>query len=155
MMTATPTRTQPEANPAEGLPERLRLVVTRLARRLRQQQDRLASPTQVSALATIEHRGPITLGDLAAAEQVQPPTITAAIGRLEAQGLVRREVDARDRRITRVEATPAGRRLLARNRSRKTAYLARRLAELTPAEQATLVAATAILDRVLDDGGGR
>lgn len=133
------------------LPERLRLAVTRLARRLRQQAGTDASPTQLSALATIERRGPITLGDLAACERIQPPTVTAAIGRLEQQGLVRRRTDEGDRRITHVEITGAGRKLLARQRSRKTAYLARRLGGLTPREREVLGEAATILDRVLED----
>jgi DNA-binding MarR family transcriptional regulator len=139
-----------EAITDTDLPERLRLAVTRLARRLRQQSDVNASPTQLSALATIGRRGPMTLGDLAAAERVQPPTITAAVGRLESQGLVVRQPDVQDRRIVRVQVTGAGRKLLARNRSRNTAYLAKRLRALSPSERATLVEATEILDRVLE-----
>ena len=132
------------------LPERLRLAVTRLARRLRQQADVGASPTQLSALATIDRLGPVTLGDLAAAERVQPPTITAAVGRLESQGYVLRKPDTDDRRIVRVEITSAGRKLLTRNRSAKTAYLAKRLQKLTPRERDTLAEATQILDRLLE-----
>jgi len=133
------------------LPDRLRLAVTRLARRLRQQTDTDASPTQLSALATIERRGPITLGDLAGCERVQPPTITAAIGRLEQQDLVHRRTDETDRRVTRVEITAAGRKLLARNRSRKTAFLAKRVRRLDAREQAILHEAAALLDRLLED----
>ncbi len=137
------------------LAERLRLAVTRLARRLRQHGDADdASPTQLSALATIERRGPITLGELASAERVQPPTITAAIDRLEGQGLVARRTDEQDRRVVRVEITSAGRKLLARNRSRKTAYLAKRLRALSPDDAATLHKATLILDRLLEPDGG-
>jgi len=132
------------------LPERLRLAVTRLARRLRQQSGVDTSPTQMSALATIGRLGPMTLGELAGAERVQPPTITAAVGRLEAQGYVVRRPDEQDRRIVRVEVTSAGRKLLARNRSRKTAYLAKRLRALSPRERATLTEATEILDRLLE-----
>lgn len=143
-MTAIETTTQAH------LPERLRLAVTRLARRLRQQSDIGASPTQLSALATVARLGPMTLGDLAAAERVQPPTITAAVSKLEDQALVVRRPDARDRRSVRVEVTSAGRKLLARNRSRKTAYLAKRLGALTPRERETLAEATAILDRLLE-----
>lgn len=127
----------------------LRLVVTRLARRLRQHADVGVSPTQLSVLATIERRGPITLGDLAGAESVQPPTITAVIGRLEEQGLVRRQPDTIDRRVARAEVTPAGRDIVHRSRSRKTAYLNRRLRVLTDDELATLEAAATILDRLL------
>ncbi|MEX1145668.1 MAG: MarR family transcriptional regulator [Acidimicrobiia bacterium] len=146
----TPTPVLPDT----GLAEQLRLAITRLARRLRQHGDPGdASPTQLSALATIERRGPITLGDLAAAERVQPPTITAAIDRLEGRELVGRRPDEADRRVVRVEITGAGRKLLARNRSRKTAYLAKRLDSLSAADRATLAEATVILDHLLEPGG--
>jgi DNA-binding MarR family transcriptional regulator len=140
--------------PASGLPARLRLVVTRLARRLRQQGDTEASPTQLSALATIERDGPVTLGELAAMERVQPPTITAAVGRLERRGLVRRDVDPGDRRVARVEVTSQGRRLLEQSRSRKTAYLERTLAGIGADETETLERAAAILERLLEHDTG-
>lgn len=132
------------------LSSRLRMVVTRLARLLRQHADASISPTQLAALATVERRGPVTLGELAAFEQVQPPTITAAVSRLEERGLAVRVQDAGDRRVARVEITPGGRRLLDRSRSRKNAYLERRLRTLSPDELATLESAAAILERVLE-----
>ena len=145
------TRTAPAPRATvPALPSRLRMVVTRLARRLRQQGESAASPTQLAALATIERDGPLTLGALAATERVRPPTITAAVGRLEEQGLVRRRTDLRDRRVARVEITPPGRRLLAQSRSRKTAYLERQLDTLTADERDTLERAAAILERVLE-----
>ena len=146
-MTRSLTTTEPAA---PALPSRLRMVVTRLARRLRQQGESAASPTQLAALATIERDGPLTLGALAATERVRPPTITAAVGRLEEQGLVHRRTDLRDRRVARVEITPPGRRLLAQSRSRKTAYLERQLDTLTADERDTLERAAAILERVLE-----
>ena len=146
-MTRSPTTTEPVA---PALPGRLRMVVTRLARRLRQQGESAASPTQLAALATIERDGPLTLGALAVIERVRPPTITAAVGRLEEQGLVRRRTDARDRRVARVEISSRGRRLLAESRSRKTAYLEQQLAALSADERATLARAATILERVLE-----
>lgn len=147
----TPPTTPTEAVTAPALPSRLRMVVTRLARRLRQQGEAPASPTQLAALATIERDGPLTFGALAAIERVRPPTITAAVGRLEEQGLVHRRTDARDRRVARVEITNQGRRLLAQSRSRKTAYLERQLAALSAGERATLERAAGILERVLEE----
>ena len=146
-MTRTTAATEPVA---PALPSRLRMVVTRLARRLRQQGESAASPTQLAALATIERDGPLTLGALAVIERVRPPTITAAVGRLEEQGLVRRRADARDRRVARVEISSRGRRLLAESRSRKTAYLEQQLAALSADERATLARAATILERVLE-----
>lgn len=148
-MTRTATPAARSAPPA--LPGRLRMVVTRLARRLRQQAEPAASPTQLAALATIERDGPLTLGALASIERVRPPTITAAVGRLEEQGLARRRIDPRDRRVAHVEITAPGRRLLAESRSRKTAYLERRLAALTAGERKTLEQAAGILERVLEE----
>jgi DNA-binding MarR family transcriptional regulator len=150
-MTRLPAATK---SAAPALPARMRLIITRLARRLRQHAETAASPTQLAALGTIERDGPITLGELAAVERVQPPTITAAVGRLEEQQLVRRRTDSRDRRVARVEITAHGRRLLAESRSRKTAYLAQQLAALDPDERATLERAATILERVLEEGGG-
>jgi DNA-binding MarR family transcriptional regulator len=153
----TTSRTPPrQAVPAETgdleLAARWRLVVTRLARRLRQQAESGVSPTQISALATVERRGPLTLGELAALEQVQPPTVTAAVARLEEGGLVARHVDSRDRRVARLEITGRGRRLLARSRRRKSEYLDRRLRRLDPEARDTLERAAAILERIVEDG---
>jgi DNA-binding MarR family transcriptional regulator len=136
---------------APDLPERLRLVVTRLARRLRQQAEAPISPTQSSALATIDRRGPLTLGELAEIERVQPPTITAAVGRLEEQGLVDRRRDPEDRRVARAQVTAAGRKLLKETRSRTSAYLERRVAELPARDRATLERAAAVLERLLEE----
>jgi DNA-binding MarR family transcriptional regulator len=138
------------------LAPRLRLAVTRLARRLRQQADLPGvSPTQVSALATIEREGPLTLGELAALERVQPPTISAAVGRLEEQDLVRRTVDPEDRRVHRVEISAPGRRLLEKSRSRKNEYLERRLRALSTEDRATIERAADLLEAILRDEAER
>ena len=132
----------------------MRLTVARLHRRARQEaigRDDDVSPSRLAALATIEKRGPITLGALAAEEQVQPPSMTRIVARLEEQGLVTREVDASDRRVARVRITPAGAALLARNRTRGNAFLAQRLAGFTDDERAALVAALPLLERILED----
>jgi DNA-binding MarR family transcriptional regulator len=112
---------------------RRRLASARLHRRLRQEADTGLSPSQQSALGTIDLQGPITLGDLAAAEQVTPPTITKVVARLEEEGLIDRTVDAFDRRIIRVSTTREGRRRLEQSRARRNAFLAARLEELGPA----------------------
>ena len=139
--------------PSPDLPNRVRLVVTRLARRLRQQAEAPVSPTQAAVLATIERRGPLTLGELAEAERVQPPTITAAVDRLEHHDLVARERDAQDRRVVLVEVTDAGRALLAEVRTRKRAYLEQQLARLPARDRATLERAASILERILEEPG--
>jgi DNA-binding MarR family transcriptional regulator len=140
------------ADSVTDLASALRLAVTRLARRLRQEStEGDVTPSQLSALATIEREGPVTLGDLAASERVQPPTMTRIVGALTDQGLVAREVDETDRRVVRVRVTPAGRRLLARTRRRKAAFLATRLARLSPEERELLRRALPVLERLLED----
>ena len=138
----------------EVLAARLRLANARLARRVRQEalsagDDLTAS--RLAALATIERLGPITLGELAAVEQVQPPSMTRIVGHLEEAGLAVREVDAQDRRIVRVHITDAGRQTLERSRTRKTAFLAKRVARLTPEARAALADSLPVLEALLDD----
>jgi DNA-binding MarR family transcriptional regulator len=149
---ASPTVKPPVAAPGgeEELAARLRLAVMRLARRLRQQTVGDLSPTLISALATVERHGPLTLGRLAELEGVKRPSVTRIVAGLEEGGLVRSEVGADDRRVRRVSVTPAGRRLLQRSRTRKTAYLARHLRELSREETAALAAAADALERLLE-----
>lgn len=130
----------------EDLAARLRLSTARLARLLRQQAGTGLSPSQASVLATIELHGPLTLGQLAKTEQVTPPTITRIVGRLEDDGLVRRTVDATDRRISRVQITAEGRRRMEHSRERRNAWLAERLAAVDSADRAQLAAVLPILE---------
>ncbi|MCA1834478.1 MAG: MarR family winged helix-turn-helix transcriptional regulator [Actinomycetota bacterium] len=133
------------------LASRLRLAVMRLARRLRQQTADPVTPSQISALATVEAKGPITLGDLAGLEQVQPPTMTRIVAALEQEGLVVREIDAGDRRIARVSVTPAGHRLLERSRGRKTAYLSHRLKSMSEEERELVERSLPLIERLIGD----
>ena len=133
------------------LAARLRLVLNRLARRLRSQTPGDLSPSLTSALVTIELQGPITLGQLASCERVTPPSITRMVASLEKLGLVRREADPADRRIARVSLTAEGGRTVLRTRTRKTAYLAKRLRKLDESELAVLRDALPVLERLLQD----
>jgi DNA-binding MarR family transcriptional regulator len=130
---------------------RLRLTVMRLSRRLRQQEEGPITPSQVSALHSIEKFGPVTLGELAAAERVQPPSMTRIVAALEEHGYVVREVDAADRRVSRLHLTAQGRRTIERGRSRRTAFLAARLKRLAPDDLATLERALPLLEAMLED----
>jgi DNA-binding MarR family transcriptional regulator len=134
---------------------RLRLAIARTARRLRQEAGEELSPSQTAALATIDRHGPLTPSEVAVRERIQRPTVTRIIARLEARGLVQRARDPQDGRSSLVALTPAGRELLARGRTRKDAYLARRLRELDAEERATLQRAAAILERLLEEEGRR
>jgi DNA-binding MarR family transcriptional regulator len=129
---------------------RLRLVIARTARRLRQEAGSDLSPSQAAALATIDRHGPLTPSELADRERIKRPTATRVIAWLEEAGLVDRTRDPQDGRSSLVTLAPAGRVLLDRVRTRKDVYLARRLRELDPEERATLDRAAAILERVLE-----
>src|SRR5262245_57841284 len=108
---------------------RLRQTVFRLARVLRQQDDSGHAPALITALAVIEREGPLTLGALAAQEQVSPPTITKVVEALERRGFIERARDEADRRVCRVRITTKGRRQLEKSRTRRTEWLASRLDE--------------------------
>ena len=129
----------------------LRLVLMRLARRLRQQAEGDVTPSMLSALSSVDRAGPITLGELAAVEKITAPTMTTIISRLVDGGFLTKEVDAKDRRITRVGVSAEGKKFLSKNRSRKDAYLAKRLARLSPDDLATLSKAVTILESMLED----
>jgi DNA-binding MarR family transcriptional regulator len=133
------------------LAARLRLVVNRLARRLRSQAPGDVSPSLISALVTIKLQGPMTLGQLAVCERVTPPCVTRMVASLERLDLVRREADASDRRIARVSLTAEGRRTLQRSRTRKTAFLAKQLRKLDESELAAMREALPVLERLLED----
>jgi DNA-binding MarR family transcriptional regulator len=137
------------------LASRLRLSVTRLARRLRQQASAEAelSPSQAATLSSVDRLGPVTLGDLAAVEQVQPPTMTRIVAGLEDAGLVSRHIDEHDRRIARVQTTVAGRKFLERRGSRKDLYLSSRIRTLDADDRAVLARAAVILEKLLEGEG--
>ena len=142
-----PVTTAPLASSA--LASSLRLAVMRLARRLRAERAETGlTLTQLATLATLERLGPTTPGALAAHEKVQPPSMTRVIAGLEAAGLVRRAPHATDGRQVVVTVTAPALELLRADRRRREAWLARRLAELTAAERATLSEAAVILDRL-------
>ena len=149
-----PASAAPAPPAPEVLAARLRLANARLARRVRQEalsagDDLTAS--RLAALATIERLGPVTLGDLAAVEQVQPPSMTRIVGHLEEAGHAVREVDEHDRRIVRVHITESGRQTLERSRTRKNVFLAKRVARLSPEARAALAAALPVLEALHDD----
>ena len=141
--------TSPPADADQLSPSRLRFAVARLARLLRQQDESGHGPTLMAALATVEAHGPLTLGDIATREQVAPPTITKVVEKLVAGDLVSREPDPTDRRASLVRITRHGRRVLAASRTRRTEWLAGRLAALEPDERARLAAAMDVLEKIV------
>lgn len=140
--------TMAPVTPSPELADGLRLSVTRLARQMRQQSDTGLTPTQLAALATIERHGPMPIGALAELEQIGAPTATKIVDKLEVAGHVERAADPTDRRVTRVQVTPTGRRLLTDLRARKTAWLSTRLAALDPDDLAALARAAEVLERL-------
>ncbi|MDQ1446592.1 MAG: hypothetical protein QOI20_3056 [Acidimicrobiaceae bacterium] len=134
------------------LASRLRLAVARMARQLRQQTpEGEVTVSMLSALSSVERLGLVSLGELAAVERVQPPSMTRIITRLDDLGLVARETDAADRRVARVRVTPEGTRFLQRNRTRRNAFLAARLRTLAPEDVAALEAALPVIEKLLED----
>lgn len=107
-----------------------------------------ASPARLSALSVIVFSGPITLGRLAQAEQVRPPTMTRIVHALEAQGLVTKSADPDDRRTLRIAATMRGKRLLLQGRNRRIRALAAQIAALSPADQAALRGALPVISKL-------
>ena len=143
MLTSSPTDSARAA--------RLRLAITRTARRLRQEANADLSPSLTSALASIESHGPVTPSELASCERVQRPTITRVLARLAELDLIEREADPDDGRSTLITITAAGRSLLEDLRSRRDAFLADRLSKLSKEDRAVLDRASEVLESLLED----
>lgn len=122
----------------------------RLARRLRQMRDNGLdlNANQLSAMAVLLNSGDQLMGELAAQEKVQPPSMTRIVNGLEERGLAVRRVAEQDRRQTVVSLTESGREVLLADRRRRDQWLAKRIAELTPDERDVLRRAVPILDKV-------
>lgn len=104
------------------------------------------SRARLSALSVVVFRGPLTLGELAAAEGVRSATMSGIVNGLERDGLVRRRPHGTDRRAVQVEATAAGRRLLERARTRRIALVATKLGDLSAEELDMLRRAADLLE---------
>jgi DNA-binding MarR family transcriptional regulator len=129
--------------------DRLHSAAIHLLRRVRREDDAsgLSAP-RLSALSVVVFGGPLTLGALAAAEQVRPPTMTRVVQSLERDGLVKRETVADDARAVLIRATPRGARLLNEGRTRRVKRLSSDLAALEPHELRLLARAAVLLERV-------
>ena len=147
MVTTSSTRDERIAETAG----RLRLAIVRTARRMRQEAGTGLSPTLIAALATIDRHGPLTPSELADAERVKRPTATRIAAALERDGLIRRAADPADGRACLLSASREGRALLKRVRSRKNAYISRRLRKLGDDDVETLERAAEVLERMLED----
>ena len=135
--------------------DRLHSAAIHLLRRVRVEDAATGvGPARLSVLSVLVFGRPQTLGALAAAEQVRPPTMTRIVKGLLRSGLVTREVDAGDRRVVRVRATRRGRELLERGRRRRIEHLARRLRGLSPRELALLERAAALIEQAVGEPSG-
>jgi len=125
----------------------LRIVLGQLVRRLRSEY---AFPiAQATVLSRLDREGPQTTSGLAAAERVRPQSMAQTLGDLEASGLIARRSDPADRRQVLIELTARGRERLGEERRRREGWLAETIAaELTPAEQQTLIDAVPLLRRL-------
>jgi DNA-binding MarR family transcriptional regulator len=125
-------------------------VAIHLLRKLRREDaDSGLNAPRLSALSVIVFAGPVTLGDLAAAEQVRPPTMTRIVDALVELGLAAKNRNAADGRSTLITPTPAGKMLLIEGRERRVRTLARQIDALSPGDRATLQQAAEILKNVL------
>jgi DNA-binding MarR family transcriptional regulator len=131
-----------------GLASSLRVSIARLNRRLRTDDDPKVSVGGVAVLALLFREGDRTIGQIAAAERVQPPSMTRTIACLEGDGLVMRHPHPTDGRQVLVRLTEEGREVLLADRRRRDAWLSRHLRELTPDERAVLRQAAPILERL-------
>lgn len=144
-------RKQGPARDTATVADRLHSAAIHLLRRVRKQDAATGEgPARLSALSALVFGGPITLGELAAAEQVQPPTMTRIVTGLERGGLARRMADPADLRRVRIRATGKGVRLLQRGRKRRIEYLARHLEALADEELEALKRAANIIEKLLE-----
>lgn len=130
---------------------RLRVAIVLLVRQLRQHAVGSFTPTQLSVLGSIHRHGPLSLGDVAVHEHLSLPTISKVVAALEADGVVERLSDDRDRRVCLVATTPSGALWIEDTRARRDAWLAARLAGLPAADQALLAAAVPVIERLIDE----
>ena len=141
---------EPELRSDAELAHALRGSVLRLARRLRQVRADSSDlqSNQLSVMAVLLNEGDLLMGELAARERIQPPSMTRIVNGLEERGYVARRPDPSDRRQCLVTVTEAGRRIILANRQRRDEWLTVRIADLDPAERTVLRQAVAILDKV-------
>lgn len=130
---------------------RLRRAITRLNRRLRYSSLGGISPAQASMLASIENLTNPSLGELAVAEQVQPPSVTRLVRTMTTAGLIICSPDPEDRRCTRVQLSALGRREIAAIRRRKTEFLEQKLRSLGAVDRRKVEELVEFLELLIED----
>ncbi|MGA2814521.1 MAG: MarR family transcriptional regulator [Candidatus Acidiferrum sp.] len=136
----------------EELADQLHSTAIRLLRMVRVQDSASGvAPARLSALSVIVFGGPMSLRDLARAEQVRPPTMSRIVDALEAQGLARRRADQRDHRAVQIAATKKGIALLMEGRKRRVQFLASYLSRLSRTELAHIARAVRAVQKALHE----
>ncbi|TMB76772.1 MAG: MarR family transcriptional regulator [Chloroflexi bacterium] len=139
------------ARPERDVADRLHSAAIHLLRRVRRSDPLTGvSAAQLSALSVLMG-GPRTLGEMAAAEQVRPPTMSTLVAEMERLGLVRRSRDPADARVARIEMTAKGRRVLAKGRELRIADIERRVRRLRPEQVASVREAVSIIEAMLKE----
>ena len=137
---------------AEAVADRLHSTAIRLLRLVRVQDAATGvAPARLSALSVVVFGGPISLNDLARAEQVRPPTMSRIVDALEKSGLARRTTNPADRRAVIIEATQKGRRILMEGRRRRVQFLARHLGRLSASQIEQIESALDSVQKALKD----
>ena len=127
----------------------LRLAVMRFSRRLRNQRvDTSVTLSHLAALSTLKRHGPMSPGELAGHERVQPPSMTRVVVALEGMGLVTRSPHPTDGRQVVIDLTPAAEDLLGAEARAREAWLSGMLGQLTAEERAVLREAAVIMDKL-------
>lgn len=141
----------PKRTKTEDLAERLHSTAIRLLRLVRVQDTATGiAPARLSALSVIVFGGPVSLRDLARAEQVRPPTMSRIVSALEAEGLARRRVNQQDRRAVLIETTEKGVAMLKRGRKRRVKFLASYLSQLANSELSDIERAVQAIQKVFE-----
>jgi DNA-binding MarR family transcriptional regulator len=136
--------------------DRLHSAAIHLLRRVRKQDAATGEgPARLSALSVLVFGGPMSLGQLAAAEQVKPPTMSRIVTGLERSRLVERRADSKDARRQRIHPTASGERLLHEGRRRRIEYLANHLDRLSRKDLETIDEAVKVLEEVLREWPSR
>jgi DNA-binding MarR family transcriptional regulator len=134
---------------ATAIADRLHSAAIHLLRRLRvRDRESGVGPAQLSALSVLVFGGPRSLGELADAEQVRPPTMSRIVAGLERSGLVRRHPTEDGRRV-RLEASGKGTKILQEGRKRRVESLAKALSSLSEDEQRHLAELVGLLQQII------
>lgn len=137
------------------LAQELRSIIVTIARRMRRDRPMLGlSLTQISALGSIERSPPVTPGELSERENLQPPSMSRVLARLEERGLIARTRDPDDGRLHLLRPTEKGQALMEEVRSSGYRWMEERLAKLSEAERDSLQSAIDLLTRIYGEDSG-